>query len=339
MTRLTRPAVIACLIAALVLVVAAAAGCSLQPKDALATVNGVAITSTQVDGQLAQMEHASPQTFEGTAGVALKQDYRAQILSSLIQIEVVKQAGAGMGVKVSSTQVDQYIAQLKSQYGGQSGLDAAMKQSGITTAVLRDSIANRLLVDAVMAKVTSGTVTVSDAQIKAYYNANKASFAGQTQVHAAHILFATKDKALAQSVLAQIKNGADFATLAKKYSTDPGSKSKGGDLGWAPTTQYVAEFAAATEQMKIGEIRLVQSQYGWHIIKLLGRKAAQPQTLAQVKDQIKQTLLQQAQSAAFQKWVNAQQKKDTVVILDAGLKKLIGQTSSAQQPVTTNSGN
>ncbi len=70
-----------------------------------------------------------------------------------------------------------------------------------------------------------------------------------------------------------------------------------------------------------------------------GARRPSPQTLAQVKDQIKQTLLQQAQSAAFQKWVNAQQKKDTVVILDAGLKKLIGQTSSAQQPVTTNSGN
>jgi foldase protein PrsA len=335
MTRITRPATLA-LIAALVVVAVAASACNPQPKDALATVNGVAISASQVDSQLAQMEKASPQTFDTktATGTAMIQQYRAQILNSLIQLEVIKQSGSKLGVNVTSSQVDAYIAQLKSQYGGQAGLDAAMKQSGITTAQLRDSITNRLLEDAVMAKVTSGTVNVTDSQIATYYASHKAQFAGQTQVHAAHILFATKNKALAQTVLAQIKGGADFATLAKKYSTDPGSKAKGGDLGWAPSAQYVAEFAQATEQMKVGEVRLVQSQYGWHIIKLLGRKDAKQQTLADVEVQIKQTLTQQGQSSAFQTWVTAQQKKAKVEILDATLKAAIDKQTAAQSPST-----
>jgi foldase protein PrsA len=334
MSRISRPITLA-LVAALVVIVAAASGCTTaQSVGSLASVNGVAISAKQVDDQLAQMKKASPTTFEGTQGVSVTQNYRAQILNSLIQLEVIKQGGAQLGVKIDAKQVDNYITQLKTQYGGQSGLDTAMKQAGITLSQLRDSIQSRLLVEQVMAKVTTGTVNVTDAEIAQYYATNKAQYAGQTQVNASHILVATKDKALAQSLFSQVKKGGDFAALAKKYSIDTNSKVKGGNLGWAPSSQYVAEFAQATEQMKIGEIRLVQSSFGWHIIKLIGRKSAKQQTLAEVKAQIKATLTQQQQSDAFGKWVAAQQKKATIVISDATLKKIIDQNTAVTAPST-----
>ncbi len=95
------------------------------------------------------------------------------------------------------------------------------------------------------------------------------------QAHASHILLAastpediTKRKPEAEALLKQLQDGADFAKIAEEKSEDPGSKVKGGDLGWAPRGVFVPEFDEAIFSMKQGELRLVQSNFGWHIIKL-----------------------------------------------------------------------
>lgn len=119
----------------------------------------------------------------------------------------------------------------------------------------------------------------------------------ETKVRASHILVATKQKALAEKLLAQAKAGANFAALAKKYSTDTGSKVKGGDLGYFGHGTMVAPFDKAAFAMKVGEIRLVQSQYGWHIIKLTGRQ----------RMRMTATELQTAQSSALQNWLAKEQ--------------------------------
>jgi foldase protein PrsA len=325
MTRSIRPAAIA-LVAFLVLAAVALAACK-QTTDALATVNGVAIPAAQVNTQLAAVEKQNQTTMTASA----KQTYRAQILDSLVQLELIRQQGKKLGVDVTTKQVDDYIAKLTAQYGGEAGFAAALKQSGITMAQLRDSITSRLLVNALMAKVTpTSTITVTDAQISAYYTTNKATqFTTPAQVHAAHILFSATDTVLAQKVLAQIKAGANFAQMAAKYSKDTASAKSGGDLGWAAPTNYVPQFAQATEKMKVGSLELVKSQFGWHIIKLLGRRSAQVQSLSAVTEQIRQTLVQQTQTTAFTKYVAGLKKKADIQILDPALKKIIDAEASA----------
>ena len=118
-----------------------------------------------------------------------------------------------------------------------------------------------------------------------------------TKVRASHILVATKQKALAKKLLAEAKAGANFAALAKKYSTDTGSKTKGGDLGYFGPGTMVAPFDKAAFSMKVGEIRLVQSQYGWHIIKVTGRQ----------RMHMTSQELQTAQASALQTWLAKQQ--------------------------------
>jgi parvulin-like peptidyl-prolyl isomerase len=317
------------LVGALALSVLAATGCT--DKNVVAKVNGSPIKLSDVDAQLAQMKKSSPQTFQGTDGKKREAEFRAKILESLIQLELIKQAGKSLGVSVTTKQVDDYVKQLETQYGGATGLTDAMKQSGVTMDQLKTSISSRLLVDAVGKKVTkSGAIT--DAAMKAYFEKNPAMFQSQAQVHAWHILFATKDKAQAETVFDQVKKGGDFAALAKQYSTDPGSKDKGGDLGWAPSTQYVTEFAAAVSSMKPGEFRLVETQFGWHVIKLVETKPAEQKTFDQVKDQIKQILQQQTQSDDFTKYVDELKKKANIEIFDAELKKLV---DAASQPATS----
>ena len=330
MTRINRPVTLV-LGAALVLSALVVAGCSKSAAagDAIARVNGVDIAKATIDKQIAQMKKASPATFESTQGVAIEQQYRAQILDGLIDLALVREAGKSLGVSVTAKQIDDYVTGLEQQYGSKAALETAMKTAGFDMAMLREQIENSLLMDAVSSKVASGSPAPTAAQVKAYYEANKTQFATPAQIHAEHILFAAKDKSKAQTVLAKVKSGADFAALAKQYSTDPGSKDKGGDLGWAAPTAYVTEFADAVDSMKVGDSRLVETQFGWHVIKLLGKRAATQQTLAEATPAVTQTLQQNARSDAFSKYLTGLRKKAKIEILDEGLKKLIDATNAS----------
>jgi parvulin-like peptidyl-prolyl isomerase len=323
MTRLCRPTTFA-IAALLVLLAVGAAGCkSAASADAIARVNGTDIPKATIDKQIAQMKKASPAAFESTQGAVVEQQYRAQILDGLIDLALVQEAAKSLGVTVAPKQIDDYISGLEQQYGSKAALETAMKSAGFDTVMLREQITNSLLMDAVSSKVSSGSPEPSPAQIKAYYDANKAQYGTPAQVHAEHILFAVKDKALAQTVLAKVKAGGDFAALAEQYSTDPGSKVKGGDLGWAAPTAYVTEFAAAVQEMKVDSARLVESQFGWHVIKLLGRRAATQQTLAEATPAVTSALQQNSRADAFSQYIEGLRKKATIEIFDENLKKLV----------------
>ena len=339
--RYSRPVAVA-LVTLLALAGVAVAGCNLASgpsASAIATVNGVEIPKSAVDDQVNRMKTAQPASFEGTAGAAIEQQYRAQVLSGLIDIELIKEAATTLNISVTTKQVDDYVTQLQTQYGGATALDTAMKTAGFTMDSLRQQVSVNLLRDAVASQVTTGAIKVTDAQIKTYYDANTAQFATPAQVHAEHILFATADKATAQTVLAQVKAGGDFAALAKKYSTDPGSAATGGDLGWAAPSAYVTEFANAVTDMAVDEVRLVQTPYGWHIIKLLGRRAASKQTLAEATAQIRQTLESTARSTKFAQYVNDLRSKATIKYFDADLQKLIEANRALNSTATTSSAN
>jgi len=142
-------------------------------------------------------------------------------------------------------------------------------------------------------------VTVSPADVERYYNQNIQQFQQPEQVHASHILLKTEGKneedvrKRAEEVLKKAKAGEDFAALAKQYSEDT-SKDQGGDLGFFGKGRMVPEFETAAFSMQPGQISdLVKSQYGYHIIKVMERKAASTTPLDQVRAQIQQQLTSQ----------------------------------------------
>jgi peptidyl-prolyl cis-trans isomerase D len=133
---------------------------------------------------------------------------------------------------------------------------------------------------------------VSDADLHAAYDKNKATYVVPERRHARHILIAaTKDdaadKKLAEDVYNQAKSGKDFAALAKQYSKDPGSAANGGDLGWADKTTFVPEFTNALYSMSVGEIHPpVKTQFGYHIIKLDEIQAGKTKTFEEARPEL-----------------------------------------------------
>ena len=134
---------------------------------------------------------------------------------------------------------------------------------------------------------------LSPEAIKARYDQQFAGKTGEEEVRAEHILVA--DEAKAKDIIAQLQKGADFATLAKDSSTDPSAKTNSGELGWFKKADMLPEFSDAAFGLKPGEFTPtpIHTRFGWHVIKLEERRTAPAPTLDEVRDQIRQQIIQE----------------------------------------------
>ena len=156
-------------------------------------------------------------------------------------------------------------------------------------------------------QIPGGVPQVSQQEVQAYYNAHQADYQQPEQARSRHILIkfpggaAKSDaeaKAKAEDILKQIQNGANFADLAKKDSEDTGSGAQGGELGFAKHGMMVPEFDSAIFGQKIGDTKIVKSQYGYHIIQVEERQTAHTQPLNEVLPTIQVNLIRQKEAAA-----------------------------------------
>ena len=157
-------------------------------------------------------------------------------------------------------------------------------------------------------QLPGGVQQPSQQEIKQYFDLHASDYTIPEQARSRHILIkvaagadAKTDaaaKAKAEDILKQIKGGANFADLAKKNSDDPGSKNSGGELGFSRRGAMVPEFDNAIFNQKIGDTKIVKSQYGYHIIQVEERQAARSQPLSEVLPTIQETLLRQKAAQA-----------------------------------------
>lgn len=157
---------------------------------------------------------------------------------------------------------------------------------------------------------------ITDAQARAFYDQQVKSFPGGKQVRASHILVPTEDQA--KAIFEQIAHDGDFAELAKKHSTDPGSKVKGGDLGYFGRGQMVPVFEKTAFSLPVGDVSLpVKSRFGWHIIKVTDKRDRKPPPFEGLKDQIKTSLMHDK----AKKLVEDLRKNAQIEYLDPTVKK------------------
>ncbi|AHG79225.1 Peptidyl-prolyl cis-trans isomerase D [Mannheimia varigena USDA-ARS-USMARC-1388] len=141
-------------------------------------------------------------------------------------------------------------------------------------------------------KDVESKVDITDEQVQTYYDRNRGDYVTKGEVHLAHIQVATE--AEAQAVEQELKNGADFAAVAKAKSADTLSANNGGDLGWAKAGTFPKAFEDAVANLEVGQVsNPVKVDNAYHIIKVLERKPEQAIELAQVKDKIAQTIRQE----------------------------------------------
>jgi len=192
-----------------------------------------------------------------------------------------------------------------------------------------EELKKRLVVEAYLKKKVEEQSNVSDEEMKKFYDQNKDKFKTADQVKASHIL--VKSEKEANDVLAQLKAGGNFEELAKKLSTD-GAAAKGGDLGWFSKGSMIPEFEKVAFGMKEGDMSgVVKTKFGYHVIKLTGKRAAGMRTFEEVKDQIKTAILPGKQQEVFQKLKDDLKKSGKYTIKEDVLKGLGGAPSPASK--------
>ncbi len=174
--------------------------------------------------------------------------------------------------------------------------DGIAKDPQVQRAI--DRATDQVLQNAVLTREIAPTVT--DAALHAKYDADIANKPGEEEVHARHILVETEDQA--KKIIDQLNKGADFATLAKANSKDPGAQN-GGDLGFFKKEDMVPEFAAVAFALKPGQISQtpVKTQFGWHVIKVDETRVAPPPTFEQSRDELRQQIIQAGVRKALDK--------------------------------------
>jgi peptidyl-prolyl cis-trans isomerase C len=135
---------------------------------------------------------------------------------------------------------------------------------------------------------------IADDAVRARFDADAANRKGEVELHARHILLA--DEATAKKIIADLKKGGDFAALSKQFSKDPGAASQDGDLGFFKQGDMVPEFSRAAFALKDGEVTAtpVKTQFGWHVIQVVGRRTEEPPTFEDEKDKLRQSMAQEA---------------------------------------------
>ena len=289
---------------------------SLEPLNARATQ-----MMTQYENLYSQAGMDPSTLFNGASGAMLRLRIESGALSDLIRETIYAQEARSRGIRVADSVID---AELVTQYGQvltsngitEDQLKVYLEAQGQTLesfkASLRPSIATQLLVSAVNAEVAPGS-TPTEEELASYFEKNIAKYNAGEQVHAMHILVA--DLATAQQVEKELIEGTDFAALAAKYSTDAGSKAAGGDLGWFERGQMVPEFEDAAFSLPPGETsEPVQTQYGYHIIRVVERKDAHTPTLAEIRDQVLADVQTENRTAQGQAWYAEVRKTKKVEI-------------------------
>ena len=266
-----------------------AMGLVTQPAgDNVATVNGVAISSDMYLGELERQLIYITESYGVDWNDAMYQSYlpqmEMQVFEQLINLELARQLAAAEGIQISKEALDQEIESTQTSIllsGTYTDWANFLAVNKITEEYFRDRIHESLVIDAL---------------VKAHGGPTEAE-----QVHAQHILVA--DEETAKKVLEELKAGKTFEELAAAYSTDTGSSANGGDLGWFPRGMMVASFEEAAFSLPIGEVsEPVQSDFGFHIIKVLG-KETRP---------LDEATLAQAQEEAFGVWFADQRTKAVI---------------------------
>jgi foldase protein PrsA len=231
-------------------------------------------------------------------------------LQQMVQETLIMQYAKNNNITVSDQEISDREDELKANFPNGSW-DEMLKARGLSEDDVKQALREQIILDKALAK----QVTITPAQVKSYFDKNSSAYDKPETVQARHILVA--NIATADKVEAALKGGQDFASVAKQYSIDPGSKDKGGELGTFRRGQMVPAFDKVAFTAPINQISPpVKSQFGYHIIQVEARTPAQKATLASATPRIEETLRQQQEAPLIQPFLQNLQAKAQIQVND-----------------------
>lgn len=310
-------------------------GVKTAADDIAVTVNGVAITESQIEAALKPQLERLASRAKGNQNLVdqYKNMFRQRILDGMITEMLLEEKIKQAQIVATDEEADAKLQEIATRENKTiEELKAVLKARGLSFEETKERMKKGIAYGKLMKKELGDQLNVTEEQAREYYTKNKSRFEKPEQVRASHILIKpdkadpnaadpndakAKAKAAAkikaENLLKQVKAGADFATLAKENSACP-SAQKGGDLDFRGRGSWVPPFEQAAFKLKVGQVSdIVETKYGYHIIKLTGRKEASITTFEQAKDDIINNLKQNKQRQLARKYIESLKTEAKIV--------------------------
>ncbi|MFV9690803.1 MAG: foldase protein PrsA [Desulfobacteria bacterium] len=258
-------------------------------QDKLVVVNGSVITQADLEREMAGSKDGK--SLDGSQ-IEAKRD----IIERLIERELLYQESQNKGIKVDKTAVKEQLETVKKGFPSETEFKKKLSEMNLSEAELESNFMQRMAIQEFIDKEFVQKITISDKDTKAHYDSNPDSFKQPEQVQASHILIKVDPKGKAtqkaearkkmEMIQQKLHKGEDFAALAKEFSQCP-SSSKGGDLGYFGSGQMVKPFEEAAFALEAGKVSdIVETDFGFHLIKVVDKKPASTIAYEDVKDRL-----------------------------------------------------
>jgi parvulin-like peptidyl-prolyl isomerase len=303
--------------------------------DVVAKVNGVEIKSDSIKFQLSSSMRKGQRSFSP--------EEKRKIVSGLVDKEIVRelvyQEGKAAKVKIDSEVVEKAFKGVMEPYKNKEDFQKALKARGLTEDELKNSIEVDLIAKKLIDDQVRGKIKITDEDVKKYYESNQKKFFRPEAYRARHIfisifppeliastpvneLKARKEeldkeaKKKIEDIQKELKAGSNFEELAKKYSHDSASAPNGGDLDYIYKGVFDPAFDEAIAKMKVGGIsKVVNTPYGYHIIKLNETKPAEQATFAEMEESIQKHLFMERAQKKVEIYLQGLRKKAKIEVL------------------------
>ena len=263
----------------------------------VAKVNGVGVTKAEFDRNwpMYLQQKGIPATHADKSGKV--DEFKDELLNILVEQEILVQESTKLGYAATEKMIEEEITTSSAPFPTPEAFDEMLAQSGLTRTSLGVYLGRRLSVQQMINKEYIEKAAVTDDEVKEYYEKNPDQFSKPETVKARHILIKvdpakgeegkTDARSRAEAVLKKVKDGGDFAELAKESSEGP-SGPKGGDLGEFGHGKMVKPFDEAAFALEVGGVsEIVETRFGFHVIKVDEKSAAKTISLDEVGDQIR----------------------------------------------------
>lgn len=263
----------------------------------VAQVNGAAITEVDLEGAIDT--YVPPGGFHGGIGSDKRKEFREPALNMLVDNELLFQEAKKKGVTVEEERIDAIVAETEKRYKNKKTFEAALETAGLTRKDFEKMVERNETIKNILKAETEEKARYTEKELEGYYAVNRGRFVRPEGFRIRHMLIQSlatvsdKEKRelreKAEGLLKRVKAGEDFADLAYKHSEDA-FRVKGGDLGWVHKGRLEPALEEAVFKMQVGEAVMVETVYGFHIIRLEEKKPSEQLSFEDVKSSLKKDL-------------------------------------------------
>ncbi len=317
----------------------------------LAVVNNEPIMKSEFDKLVspvvAQYEQSTPPAEQSQDKI---KEFKQKFLEQMIDDRILRQEAQKRKIKINKRELDEGVKQVKKRFPAEADFNAELKKENLTVAQFQKRIEEQLMVMKLMEQeIRAKTAQPKDEEVKKFYDQIVEKMNGKAlgldlkeeeeaatlaklmnrmsseQVHARHVLVgvdknaAAPEKAAAkkkiEGIQKELKDGADFDELAKKYSDDPGSKNRGGDLGFFAKGDMVPEFEKVAFSLELGKISdPVLTDFGYHLIKVEEKRAPRKLAFDDVKGDLREFMFQKSAQQRYESWMKEIRQKANIKV-------------------------